>query len=399
MTSRLFPIREATRRTIDRICARCNLLFGVGLLALIGVLCGGVSGAFAQPPRADDDPPCGEPVRWLWRPQTMCAEVIFEVSPSPGQMAIGAITFNDEGALVFTRPDTRQIMRLPLDSRGVPGTPEVIAQGLPEAPLGITFEPTAGVLYISADSLIMKLDPVGTVTVLVRDLPGGAGRWLSNIRVGPDGRLYVVKGSGCDSCAEDDPRRAALLSFAPDGSDPQIVGQGLRDSFDLGWFEGALYVVDHERPEYPAELNRLEGPGSDFGFPGCAGDKQPTLPGVTCDHTSAPVVPFPPDSHPTGMVYYDHDLYPQLKGKLLVALGGSWNGLEVTGYEISAVDLRQAKVERFLPVINRSSSDASLIRASFYPAHLLGLAVDGRGWIYASTAEGRIYRFRPFPGR
>jgi hypothetical protein len=53
---------------------------------------------------------------------------------------------------------------------------------------------------------------------------------------------------------------------------------------------------------------------------------------------------------------------------------------------------------RILPDTPRNTADASLIRTSFYPYHLMAMAISPEGWIYVSIAEGRIYRFRPRNG-
>ena len=72
-------------------------------------------------------------------------------------------------------------------------------------------------------------------TTLVDDLPSGGGFWTGGIAVGGDGRIYVATGAPCDFCVPDDPARGAVLSFALDGSDRQIVATGLRQPADLAF--------------------------------------------------------------------------------------------------------------------------------------------------------------------
>src|SRR5207247_10041822 len=148
-------------------------------------------------------------------------------------------------------------------------SPERSASELAEPPNGLTYDASENTWYVAGDTTIVRLrdrngDGVADEQrVIVGDLPGGSGGWLGNIRIGPDRRLYVAKASSCDACIESDPRRAALLSFALDGSEPQVVAHGLRDSYDFGWnaTDGTLYIVDDERPTMPAELNALKEPG------------------------------------------------------------------------------------------------------------------------------------------
>jgi len=182
------------------------------------------------------------------------------------------------------------------------------------------------------------------------------------------------------------------------------VATGLRDSYDFDWNprDKTLYIIDNERANQPAEINAVTRPGLDFGWPRCDAKAQP-IPGIAgataayCAKTSAPVVTFEPGSHPMGMAFYRSDLFTQLKDSLVVALAGSWNAPTTAGYELDAVPFdAQGKPEqpqRFLPTTPRNTSDAALLRMSFYPFHLAGLVISPEGWIYTSVTEGRFTDF------
>jgi glucose/arabinose dehydrogenase len=305
-------------------------------------------------PAAQSDPPCVPGVRWLFRPPEL--------------------TFDDDGALYIAMPAANQIRRLPSDGRGGFGPAQTFAADLPEPPLGLSYDAATDAFFISTDRMLLRLERQGgALTVLVDDLPGGAGGWLGNVRVGPDRRLYVAKGASGDGADE---RRGALLSYALDGTDERIVLRNLPDAFDMAWAaDGTLYIA---------------GSG--------AGDTLPTLYAIRADGAARAVRTFPAQSGPMGMVFYDDAAFPALRGGLLLALGGSWNAPEIAGYEIVHLTLSEpVTARRWLPESARSTSDASIIRTSFYPYRLTGLAVSAEGWLYAGVAEGRVYRFRPMP--
>ncbi len=341
-----------------------------------------------------------------------------------GIASITALAIGPDGALYFARPATRQIVRLAPDSNGFiaaavpPDHAQVFADNLPEAPNGLTY--FDGSWYVSADTTITRLrdsNGDGTISsdeqqVIVDHLPGGAGDWLGNIHVGPDKRLYVAKGASCDACLESDPRRAALLSFALDGSDPQIVARGLHDSEDFSWLvDGSLALLDNERAALPAELNRIAHVDAvqpvDFGWPRCDATARPVtgVEGATvasCAGTLPAEVTFDAGSHPSGVALYSGSAFPDYRNNLLVTLAGSWNAKMTVGYALMRVPI-QADGHFGTPVqvVPEPSdnyptiADASLYLISFYPDHPAGIAIDSAGWIYVSVSEGRIYRFRP----
>jgi len=360
---------------------------------------------------ASADPVCKPGILFLYKPFDWCAETILEMN-SPGIAAYSGMAFDTNGTLYIARTATGEIISLIPDSGK---EPRIFASNLSEPPNGLAYDKTDNTFYVSGDTTITRLrdkDGDGTaedVQIIARDLPGGSGGWLGNIRVGPDRRLYVAKASACDTCVESDPRRAALLSFALDGSDPRIVARGLRDSYDFDWnpANGKLYIIDNERPDQPAELNVIDQPGTpvDFGWPFCdaAGKPIKGIDGATlerCSQTTTPVATFAPASHPTGVGFYQGAAFPQLQGSLLVILGGSWNNPVLSGYELDSITFDASgkpTIRRVIPVSPRPTSDASMTRVSFYPYHLKGLAISPEGWLYMSVIEGRIYRFRPDP--
>jgi glucose/arabinose dehydrogenase len=260
--------------------------------------------------------------------------------------------------------------------------------------------------------MLLKLtdtDADGTAeqTIIVRGLPGRSGGWLGDVRVGPDRRLYVAKASSCDACLETDNRRAALLSFALDGTDQQIVATGLRDAYSFDWApDGTLYIVDSERQSQPAELNMLPAgqTGLDFGWPRCDAQRNPiaSIDGATADYcatTTAPIMIFDPDSHPTGIIYYTGDAFPQYDDALFVCFAGSWNNTVITGHTLITITLDAAGLPasevRLIPHSKQNTSDAAIIKTSLHPYRPYSLVISPEGWLYLSIAEGRVYRFRP----
>ena len=115
---------------------------------------------------------------------------------------------------------------------------------------------------------------------VVRGLPTG-GHWTRTVRFGPDGRLYVSVGSSCNVCVETDPRRAAVVSYTPDGREEEVFAAGLRNSVGITWRPGTneMWAVDNGRDwlgdNLPPEEINIVRPGRHYGWPYCYGNRVP----------------------------------------------------------------------------------------------------------------------------
>src|SRR5258708_202235 len=81
----------------------------------------------------------------------MCPELLLDYPLVPGFASIAGLAFGPDGALYYARPATRAIMRIAPDSQGVIiapyPNPQVFAENLPEAPMGLVY--VAGAWYVS----------------------------------------------------------------------------------------------------------------------------------------------------------------------------------------------------------------------------------------------------------
>ena len=104
-------------------------------------------------------------------------------------------------------------------------------------PHGLAIDPQDGmVLYIAESDKISRvhLYSESGLEKLI-DLPFGGGHFTRTLAFGPDDRLYVSIGSSCDTCIEQDERRAAIYSMERDGSDFKKFADGLRNTVFFDW--------------------------------------------------------------------------------------------------------------------------------------------------------------------
>lgn len=193
----------------------------------------------------------------------------------------------------------------------------------------------------------------GEYEQIVTRLPRGGNHWSRSVRIGPDGLIYVSVGSSCNVCIENDPRRAAILRFNPDGSGSEIFASGLRNTVGFDWRPdtGLLYGVDNGRDLLgdnfpPCELNIIER-GGFYGWPYANGDRIPD-PDLGEGRTAeirgsiAPVHDFAAHTAPLGMAFLrNRELPDNYRRALLVALHGSWNRSERQGYEVVSLHFRE----------------------------------------------------------
>ena len=152
----------------------------------------------------------------------------------PRMMALGP-----DNELYVAERGAGRIVRLPdrnLD--GVADGVEVVADQL-RAPSSIAFfaapsSPFDGTLYVGETTRVLRLSqPDGSgvfreLTTVVDGLPSG-GHNTRTVLFSPDGTfLYVSVGSSCNVCVEEDPRRAAIVRYRPDGSEETLFATGLR---------------------------------------------------------------------------------------------------------------------------------------------------------------------------
>jgi glucose/arabinose dehydrogenase len=246
------------------------------------------------------------------------------------------------------------------------GTPVKIARGL-DMPVGVAWR--KGDLYVSSVDRIVKLDGIDhrldapPVPVVVTDrLPKATAHGWKFIAFGPDDKLYVPVGAPCNVCDRDRDGFAAILRMNPDGSGPETVARGVRNSVGFDWHpaNGELWFTDNGRDwmgddQPPCELNRVARAGQHFGFPFCHGGNVPDPEFGrlrSCSEFTAPALRLGAHVAPLGMRFYTGSQFPDaFRGALFVAEHGSWNRSRRDGYRVMVAHLDGNRVVSYQPFI------------------------------------------------
>jgi glucose/arabinose dehydrogenase len=304
------------------------------------------------------------------------------------------LRFTPTGDLLVSTPRSGRIVLLERDADGDGRSDgrHTLIDGL-DRPHGIDLHD--GWLYVGETGAIarVRFDPLarrteGALERVVSDLPAGGNHWTRTVRFGPDGWMYVSIGSSCNACVEEDPRRAALLRFRPDGSDEEIVATGLRNSVGFDWQPGSgdLYATDNGRDLLgddlpPCELNRIE-PRGFYGWPFASGDRvaDPDLgPGHESEISTSipPAHGFRAHNAPLGIAFLRGEAWPEpYRHAAVVALHGSWNRTRKDGYRVVSLHW---------------SADGRIEERPFLTGFLRREEVIGRPVDVAEGPDGAVY--------
>jgi glucose/arabinose dehydrogenase len=262
------------------------------------------------------------------------------------------LRFTPAGDLLVSRPHSGDIvlLRRDADGDGKPDARETLVTGL-ERPLGMDI--SGDWLYIAESNRIGRVifdSTTGTLgsayQPIVEGLTDNGNHWSKTIRIGADNKLYLAQGSTCNVCEEDDNKRATMMRFDLDGSHPQTIATGLRNSVGFDWapWSRELYATENGRDLLgddipPCELNRIEA-GRFYGWPYFYGDNIPD-PDMGPDplanerEPTAPAHKFRAHNAPLGMTFLNAaHLPPDFKRSALAALHGSWNRSSPDGYKV-----------------------------------------------------------------
>jgi len=229
------------------------------------------------------------------------------------------------------------------------------------------------------------------------------GHWTRNIAFAPDGKRFFVTVGAAGNLDEEAPPRASVQSFAADGSDQRSFATGLRNPVGISFRPGShdLYVVVNVRDGMgdglvPDFLTRLQM-GGFYGWPYAyiGPHVQPDVP-ARPDLVARAIVPdllFQAHSAPLGLVFYQGKMFPaEYQGDAFVALHGSWNSGNPTGYKVVRVPFKDGR-----PVGYYENFLTGFWVAGHSPAQVwgrpAGLAVATDGSLLVSDdASGSVWR-------
>ncbi|MFT4517987.1 MAG: glucose/arabinose dehydrogenase [Halioglobus sp.] len=319
--------------------------------------------------------------------------------------------FTTAGDLLVSRPHAGDIILLRRDANG-DGSPdgrETLIEGL-KRPLGL--ETDNNWLYIAESNRIGRIlfdaatgSLEGPMHTVIGDLTDEGNHWSKTIRIGPDKKLYLAQGSTCNVCEEEDTRRATLMRFALDGSAPETIATGLRNSVGFDWapFSGELFATDNGRDllgdNFPhCELNRIED-GGFYGWPYFNDDNQqdPDMGEDPLAGQRDPIAPshnFRPHNAPLGITFLRGDTLPEAyKRTALVALHGSWNRSSPDGYKVVSLHFGETVEAGEVPEIQERDFLSGFNAAGEISGRPVDVAQGPGGAIYVSDDyAGAIYR-------
>jgi glucose/arabinose dehydrogenase len=229
-----------------------------------------------------------------------------------------------------------------------------------------------------------------------------------DLEIGPDGQLFVGVGSAGNIGIEPEPK-ATIQRFSASGQNQKTIATGVRNPTGLAFHPdtGALWAVVQERdnmgdrlvPDYLAQIEE----GDFYGWPhSYIGDNpQPEFVNVkpggegAAEPKDAKTPPLLFEAHSAAMdlVFYEGDMFPEeYQGDAIVALKGSWNRSQPTGYKLVRVPFEDGKpsggYENFMTGFWVGGDDKAQVWGR--PADV-ALAPDGALYIVDDTG-GTIWR-------
>jgi glucose/arabinose dehydrogenase len=217
------------------------------------------------------------------------------------------------------------------------------------------------------------------------------------------GGLFVGVGSAGNIGVEPDVK-ATIQRFDADGSNQSTFASGLRNATALAFQPGSgdLYAVVQERDGLgdrlpPDFLTRVEN-GAFYGWPYAyiGQHPQPGFAKLAPEKVKASKLPdllFEAHSSAMDLVFYEGEQFPaEYRGGAFVALKGSWNRSEPTGYKVVYVPFKDGRPDGSYQNFMAGFWVSGLARAEVWgrPA-ALAVAKDG-SLLIADDTGGTIWR-------
>ena len=229
-----------------------------------------------------------------------------------------------------------------------------------DRPFGLAFwkdylyvgEPTSVKRY-KYDAKAMTAGP-GQEVVSLKGF--GMGHNTRNILFDRKGeKMYVEIGSQSNVNAGEDPMRAAVNRFNPDGTGHEIFVSGTRNPTGIHLYPGTdtIWITVEERDELgddlvPEYFTHIEQ-GRFYGWPYAyiGPNEDPRRKGERPDMVDKAVKPdvlLPAHGSATGFTFYTGKMFPQeYQGGAFISLHGSWNRSLRQGYEIRFLPFKNGK--------------------------------------------------------
>ncbi len=328
------------------------------------------------------------------------------------------------------------------DGAGKATETRTFASGLSE-PFGIAFYPAGPdphYIYIANTDSVVRypyrngdLQAEGKSETVAPTLPSGGGHSTRDIAFSPDGKqLFISVGSatnvaetmskpdpdrirvataerGLGAAWGDETLRADVLVTSPDGKDGlRSFANGIRNCVGLAIQPetGGVWCATNERdsigdnlpPDYVTQVRD----GAFYGWPWyyIGNHEDPSHKGERTDLAGKVTIPdvlIQPHSAPLEMAFYSGGQFPpEYRGDAFVALHGSWNRANRTGYKIVRVPFRDGKAtgayEDFMTGFVAANGDVWGRPVGVAVAHDGALLVtedaNGKLWRVAYTGPG-----------
>jgi glucose/arabinose dehydrogenase len=329
--------------------------------------------------------------------------VFTDKAGSPRILAVG-----ENGTVYATRRDSNDVIAYAYGADGKAGPMTKVITNLAHVH-GIALHD--GRIYLATvhEVYVASLDSsgkAGSLRAIITDLPDGGQHANRTLGFGPDGMLYISVGSTCNQCAEPNAENGTILRAKPDGSARGIYASGLRNTLGFAWdpSTGNMWGMDNgydwkgdDTP--PEELNQIQAT-SNFGWPYCYGNKTPDTtfasdpPGSSkqewCPRTVAPTLTTTAHAAPMQLTFYTGSMFPaEYRHDAFIALRGSWNRKNISGYRIVRIAFKDGKPAAITDFLTGFLSPAG----DTYVGRPVGVAVAKDGaLLVGDDTNGVIYR-------
>ncbi len=195
----------------------------------------------------------------------------------------------------------------------------------------------------------------GQEVVSLQGLDGG--HWTRTVLFDRKGeKLYLTVGSGSNVSVGEDPRRAAINRYNPDGTGHEIIASGLRNAIGLRWYPGTdtLWAAVQERdmlgddlvPDYFTSIRQGGFYGWPYAYIGSHEDprNKGKAPAGLIARTIVPDVLLQSHAAVLDAIFYTGNSFPHAyQGGAFLAQHGSWNRSRRVGYSIVFVPFAGGK--------------------------------------------------------